>query len=138
LKKVMINVGDTEFSAFLLETEAPMMTKAFWDILPIESDLHHAKIAGNEVFCAVFAPRMNMPDKLENRIYISEGKPGDIFACGYNLGLIYGETASERFPVNVFAHVTEEGELEKMRKACIGVWRKNGQKITMRKSLDFG
>lgn len=133
MREIAISIGETKFIALLLEKEAPETCKAYWDVLPIESDFHHAKIAGNEVFCSFFKPELKLPEKLENRKLVAELKAGDIFGYEIGLGVIYGEVAPEPYPVTVFARVTEKRELEKMKKACRSVWRKNGQKMAVRK-----
>ena len=75
-----------------------------------------------------------MSDKTENGSFLRDMDPGDMFGIGFSFGMVYGEVSNEPYPSNVFARVTEKGELEKMKKACISVWRRNGQKITVRKS----
>ncbi len=76
-----------------------------------------------------------MSAKSENEYFIKDTNPGDFYGNGFGFGIVYGLTNSkELFPVTVFARVTEKEELEKMKKACNIIWRRNGQKTTVRKS----
>ena len=134
MSEIVVSTGGIEFKAKLLEKEAPERCREFWNALPIETNLHHAKFAGFEVFCSFFKRGLEMSAKTENGGLLRDMNPGDIFGNGFSFAMVYGEVSNEPYPVNLFAHVTEKGELEKMKKACISVWRRNGQKITIRKS----
>ena len=134
MNEIVFSIGGIEFKAKLLEKEAPERCREFWNALPIETNLHHAKMAGFEVLCYFFKPGLKLSEKNENKRFIRDMNPGDIWGNGFGFGMVYGEVSNEPSPQNVFARVTEKGELEKMKKACISVWRNNGQKITVRKS----
>ena len=134
MSEIVVSTGGIEFKAKLLEKEAPERCREFWNALPIETDLHHAKFGGMEVFCSFFKPGLEMRAAAENRSYIRDMNPGDIYGNGFGFGIVYGELSKEPYPVTVFANVIKKGELEKMKKACRSVWRRNGQKATVRKS----
>src|SRR5229473_7304308 len=100
-KRVVIDIGGTRAIAELLEQEAPMLSRCFWDSLPVDGFSVHAKFAGQEMIVMV-------PFYAEPENEILDVTPGDI---GYYPGrqticIFYGDTQPFGY-VSVFARIVE-------------------------------
>jgi hypothetical protein len=100
-KRFSIQVAGESVLAELLEDEAPGISHAFWDCLPLDSVMVHAKFAGQESI--IMLPFFHGP---ENEFV--DVKPGDI---GYYPGrqtacLFYGPTQPFG-AVSLYAQVVE-------------------------------
>lgn len=100
-KRFIIQVGETQVVAELLEGVAPAISRSMWQQLPFESFTVHAKFAGRELIVMV-------PFYAEPENEILDVRPGDI---GYYPGrqticIFYGDTQPFGF-VSVFARIVE-------------------------------
>ena len=133
----------------LLEDEAPKTCKAVWNALPLEGDLHHGMLSGNESFLVMKGKQMFEVEP-ENQVY--HNIPGDVGyywawwkAKGFRgyaepfaeIIIIYGRVAEvrdstlQKVPYNLFATVTEN--LKEYAKACSEMRAVGYKKVIIRK-----
>lgn len=129
-KKIKISIGERTFLVELLDQLAPRTCTFLWNALPLESDAHHAKIAGYELFFGFRKP-LTEDGPLEKKDYIYDMKPGEVAVAGYTMILCYGEMRHEPFPITIIARVTDN--FEEFREACGRAFRKPGERIKITK-----
>jgi hypothetical protein len=111
------------FTADLLEEQAPETCQAFWDLLPIQQRLGHAKFSGHVIY--IF-PGINL-ERMENSRCVGV-LPGEILFNPHvtnrpphpkEVMIVYGPAlirdAFGYAPSNLFARITENvGEIAKI------------------------
>ncbi len=123
-RRFTLDVAGETVTAELLESEAPNVTRAFVECLPIQAFAVHAKFAGDELIAMV--PFYTDP---ENEVF--DVRPGDI---GYYPGrqticVFYGET--EPFGhVSLFARVVDG--LGRLPRVGRRVLRKGPARVSLR------
>lgn len=133
VRKMEIKIGKTVVVATLLEKEAPKTCDAIWNVLPFESEAHHAKIAGTELyFMAV--PRIVI-EEMENPVKVHDVSPGTVsyYPARPYIQVFLGELVQIwNVDVNVFARITEN--LDGARMAIRRAWVKPGEQVMVRKT----
>jgi hypothetical protein len=131
---IEFTVGDTSFIVELMDEKAPKTCDGIWNALPLESDMHHAKFAGEEVFFEFSRPITDPRASIENLGYLPEMKAGQISSRGAMMVICYGRMENERFTVNLIGQVTED-TFEDFRDSMIRAFRNPGEKILIRKKV---
>lgn len=125
-----IIIGEQKGKAILLEENAPQTCNIIWDKLPLEGDLHYAKIAGKEVYTIV--PILLRPP-IEKGMSTTTLDLGSIiyYPNRQMLCIFYGPT-KETVEVLVIAKIIEnlEGLIKEMDKVKV----KQGMKVLFRKA----
>lgn len=100
-KRFTIRVEQRTAVAELLEEQAPIIARRFWESLPLDSFSIHAKFAGGEMIVMV-------PFYADSENEVLEVQPGDIgyFPGMQTMCLFYGDVTPFGY-VSVFARVVE-------------------------------
>ena len=127
MRKIKISFRSQMAEATLLEKEAPKACNAIWNRLPIEADVHCAKVAGEEVFFMV--PFVLNPERGGELL-----EAGSIayFPPAQSICIYYWSRAVRARQATVFAKITEnlEGIVEEFKK----VRYKQGDKILIQRA----
>lgn len=121
MKQIKIVIGKQEAKAIL--SEENNVREAIWNALPIEGDLHYAKIEENEVF---FIVPLFLKLEIPRPVIFERGTiaywPNRQFICIY-----YGERSLPLFGYFILAKITEN--LEGIKKEGEEVKHKQGKKV---------
>jgi hypothetical protein len=119
-----LRVGEELITCELLHDGAPRTCRAIADLLPLEGELHYAKIAGEEVF---FGIPLLLP--VEHGAHVPDLPAGSIvyWPVRQVFCLYYGQPQDEAATVTVFARVTEN--LEGLRRIGEQVRACQGERV---------
>lgn len=127
-----MEIGKTTVVATLLEKQAPKTCDAIWNALPFESEAHHAKIAGTELyFMAV--PKI-LIEEMENAVKVHDAPLGAVsyYPMRPYIQVFIGDLVQVwNVDVNLFATITEN--LEGARMAVRRAWIRPGERVIVRK-----
>jgi hypothetical protein len=116
-----LTFGDEVIVAALSDSDAPRTTEAFWQLLPLESRVSHAKVAGPELM-------FTTPLHEEIEAPIKEQSNGNI--CYYPLRqtvcVFYGDLPGAGY-VTPLATVVEN--LEGLARAGAAAWQEQGASV---------
>jgi hypothetical protein len=136
-RRFEIQIGSEQVTAEMLDNEAPRTCEAFWNSLPMESDLHHAKYAGAQIYFMCPRPILDEWPPVEGKVQVWQGNAGQV--CWYQpkqfIAILYGELEHEEVDVSVFAKIIEQ-DLSKLRMIGRKCWLNPGNKVVVRKTKE--
>lgn len=130
MSSIQIKAGEEVITCELLYERSPQTCRAIEELLPLEGELHCAKIAGDEVF---FAIPLKLPLEKEGTD-VHELTPGSIVYWPDRplLCLFHDRPQEEQAHVTVVARVTEN--LEGLGRVAKQVRIRQGQRVLVEAS----
>jgi len=128
MKKISIQIGSETTTAILLQEQAPNLCKAIWDVLPVETFAHHAKICNHELIIPM--PLEGQAGWNENVKWPAASDVG--WWRTRNSAIVWYAKTKPLGPSPVFAKIVEN--LEGFKKEALKTWIKQGTRIRFSRS----
>jgi hypothetical protein len=130
MREIEIQIGSMVAVAKLLDKEAPKHCDSLWNSLPIESTVHHSKMAGGQLY--LITPSA-LPEELANAVAGNKQQPGDIVYAPsvQELEIMYSEPGFEPIDFTLLGRITEN--LDGLRAVGREIWLNPGQRVIIRK-----
>lgn len=126
MKRIKIQIEDQIGLAELLESSYPDICEEFCKLLPLEEDLHYAKIAGEEMIFLIPKVLPYNPSAMSKVDDVEEGSIA-YFPDRQMILIFYGRIQEKDAKINCFARIVEN--LEGIKEAGEKVRINQGKKV---------